>query len=169
MSEYICRPISDDKAQWTSTPVGPAFSVLNEVVTEVDTPDTSNNFITSSTINQINRQFMSTPTIPADEIILGIEAWWYIETQAGASATCDLLLPGSSGVVVGASFAWGWVSRSYIPLPVPSSGSSDPTQFASTFRQQVTMGANAQVRVAAQFTRFRTSTLRHPQRMPMGV
>lgn len=116
MAVYYIYPTSDDKAQWTEVPAGAAWSVLNEAVTEADTPDTTNNYVDVTAAGQSNRQFFAVFTPPTGELITLCEAFWYLRSATGQ--TVDLsLFPPVGGIPLAtmnlpAATAFGWQSVS---------------------------------------------------------
>lgn len=163
MSSYIFRPGGDSKAQWTEQPVGSAWPLLNEEVTEADTPDTADNYVDVTATAQATRQTVVGPTLPRDEVIVRVEGWWYIRTAPGQSVDLDLTGSGTAAVNVPASTAYGWQSKVWTPahsflpeLSLSISATSSGTASSSSSR------------IAAEFMRVITVSTFTPHRMPMG-
>lgn len=110
MAVTILRSSSDDKAEWTETPAGVAWSLLNEAVTEVDTPDTTNNYADTTVNNLFCRQHVDDFTIPDGEEITLVEAWWYLRAATGQAVHCALTGLTATTIVTSTSFAWATTS-----------------------------------------------------------
>jgi hypothetical protein len=112
MATYWHKPDGDDKAEWTEVPAGTAFSILNEAVTPPTVPDTSNNYIESSTGGQICRVHCETTTLGSTEGVSYVQAWAYVSIPS-ANHTIDIEMGWALGFKGATSYVGpytGWIS-----------------------------------------------------------
>lgn len=172
MAEYILRPNSDDKAEWTETPAGAAWAVLNEVVTEADTPDTSNNYIDTTVDGQIARCGVENVPILPREIVYAIEGWAYVRastTGQGVNITLVFSSGTSAAASVAAGTGFGWVKTQLVPPGSPGGATQadlDGLLISAASTGTATSGSS---RVAAMFCRVFTMSTQTPRRMPLGA
>lgn len=91
MPQYLLRPNSDIKAQWTENPVGNAFDVLDDNVTQPAAPSTAGDQIDSATDGQISSHDFTTTTLAGGETPTTITLWVYAATPAGRAITLALV------------------------------------------------------------------------------
>ncbi len=81
-SYYFLRPNADSKADWTETPIGTAFSTVDDAVFEPNAPDTGDFIQTASTAN-LSIMGLETFTKPPGEIVRRVAVWAYGTNSAG--------------------------------------------------------------------------------------
>jgi hypothetical protein len=77
MPRYLLRPDSDVKAEWVEDPVGTAWSVLDEAVTQPTAPTTGSDRITTNVNAKTSSQGVTTFTLGTNEIVTSVRAWAY--------------------------------------------------------------------------------------------
>lgn len=158
MATYLLRPNGDGKAGWTEDPVGPAWSTLDDVVTQPTAPTTGSDRITSAANGDVCTPDFTTATIPAGESVASVTIWVYgitpgtrnftVQLQQGGTALSALLFTfpiSTTGWVSGVSTATGPVSQAIIDgLQVQlQSGSGSGTVEADAVYLEVTTRASS--------------------------
>ena len=114
MSVYILRPNADAKADWTETPVGTAYSALDESVLYPDAPDTADN-ITSSTNVKGSYQEFETFTLGVNEVVLAARVFVYGKVANASNLTAITLWDGTTAIASGSQTrtSYGWDYATY--------------------------------------------------------
>lgn len=87
MPSYWIRPSTDEKADWTESPAGTAWSILNDAVVQPTAPSTTSGWVESATAGQLSRHKLTVPVLAANEIPQALRWWAYLTVPAGAKLT----------------------------------------------------------------------------------
>ena len=96
MAIYTVRGTADYKAQWTETPVGPAWSALDDTAKEPSTPDLTDYITSVATPGSACQLNLADLTLAHGERIASVVAWAY--GHASTSNTISLYFTDASGV-----------------------------------------------------------------------
>lgn len=112
---YILEPDEDQKADWTETPVGTAWSAVRDGVRQPAVPPLTSHISTAT--NDASCVLRLTSFLPVgNEVVTSVRVWLYCETPAGRDFTLTLLEV--SGILtrltVPAGTAAGWESIAYV-------------------------------------------------------
>lgn len=114
MATYLLRPSADTKAQWVEDPVGTAFSVLDDAVTQPTAPTTGSDRITSATNGDICTLEVPDQQLLPGESVTQIKLWVYIQTAAGRNCQIGVNnAPAAMAAFVAAGTAFSWNSVTY--------------------------------------------------------
>ena len=156
MPTYILRPNGDDKADWTETPVGTAFSILDEPYDYGDasaglTTYKGSNYIASNTDSQTCRLNVETTTLAAGEVPVMARAVIHARAAAGRLISFGVV-GGSSSSNLFSNTSYGWLKNL-----TPTTGIADQSAVDGLQLNIVAVAGTGEVRVAIAYIELQTS------------
>lgn len=143
MATLTIRPDSDAKADWTETPVGTAYTTIDDSVFEPSVPDTAD-FIRTSSNAAICKVGLANPSIPSGDVIRRVRIWVYGQVASGGSFSCALLNAADASLTsfIFSSTSAAWAQSGYALGPwSPTIANGLQLQFTNASTNQATVYA----------------------------
>lgn len=113
MAVHVVRPVADYKAGWTETPVGAAWSALDDATSEPSVPNTSDYITAPAAAASQSSQDLANYTLVQGERLAAVQGWLYAKAGAGSNTiSAGFVDAGSIGIgsggalITGTSYAW---------------------------------------------------------------